>query len=196
MRVRAPAIISRHVEDGHGAGPETTAATAGARLHRRSITGRAGDILLPKGAGEDEDVEPALFSYPGPKPQSRETAIVMLADSAEAAVRSSSEPLAGGNRRARRRGHRRADWRRASSTTPTSRCANSNVISESFKATLRGRLPSATGIPAAGEPKRSQGASPTTSRRRRRSRRWRFLRRRRRRARGETKSRRRPENRR
>ncbi len=36
----------------------------------------------------DEEVDPADFTYPGPKPQSREAAIIMLADSVEAAVRS------------------------------------------------------------------------------------------------------------
>lgn len=35
-------------------------------------------------------VSPELFRYPGPKPQSRETAIAMLADSCEAVVRASS----------------------------------------------------------------------------------------------------------
>jgi hypothetical protein len=39
-------------------------------------------------AGEHEVVDVEQFTYPGPKPQSRETAILMLADSCEAAVRS------------------------------------------------------------------------------------------------------------
>jgi putative nucleotidyltransferase with HDIG domain len=40
-------------------------------------------------AGDDESlVEVADFTYPGPKPQSRETGVLMLADSCEAAVRS------------------------------------------------------------------------------------------------------------
>lgn len=40
-------------------------------------------------SGDDVDVE--AFRYPGPRPQSRETAIVMLADSSEATVRSSAD---------------------------------------------------------------------------------------------------------
>lgn len=40
---------------------------------------------------QDPNVDPALFRYPGPKPQSRETAIVMLADSTEAMVRASED---------------------------------------------------------------------------------------------------------
>jgi len=39
----------------------------------------------------DPRVDPGMFRYPGPRPQSRETAIVMLADSTEAMVRSSED---------------------------------------------------------------------------------------------------------
>ena len=49
-------------------------------------------------AGGDTEVDEKDFRYPGPKPQSRETALVMLADGCEAAVRSarpnSAEELA------------------------------------------------------------------------------------------------------
>ena len=38
-------------------------------------------------AGDENDVDPADFSYPGPIPQSRETAILMMADSCESAIR-------------------------------------------------------------------------------------------------------------
>jgi hypothetical protein len=44
-----------------------------------------------KAAEHDPNVDPALFAYPGPRPQSKETAIVMLADSTEAMVRSSPD---------------------------------------------------------------------------------------------------------
>lgn len=43
-------------------------------------------------AAEGEEVDDAPFRYPGPKPQSREAAILMLADGCEAAVRSLDEP--------------------------------------------------------------------------------------------------------
>jgi len=39
-------------------------------------------------AGDDEVVDIEQFTYPGPRPQSKETAILMLGDSSEAAVRS------------------------------------------------------------------------------------------------------------
>ena len=42
-----------------------------------------------KAALTEPEVDPALFVYDGPRPQSRETAIAMLADSCEAVVRSS-----------------------------------------------------------------------------------------------------------
>lgn len=54
-----------------------------------------GTRLIPfffrKASQQDPHVDPARFRYPGPKPQSRETAIVMLADSTEAMVRSSAD---------------------------------------------------------------------------------------------------------
>jgi putative nucleotidyltransferase with HDIG domain len=44
-----------------------------------------------KAAESDPGVDPAAFQYPGPRPQSKETAIVMLADSTEAVVRASAD---------------------------------------------------------------------------------------------------------
>ena len=38
-------------------------------------------------AGDENGIDPADFAYPGPIPQSRETAIVMMADSCESAIR-------------------------------------------------------------------------------------------------------------
>ncbi len=44
-----------------------------------------------KAAEKDPEIDPAIFTYPGPRPRSRETAIAMLADSTEAVVRSSRD---------------------------------------------------------------------------------------------------------
>ena len=44
-----------------------------------------------KNAHPDEEVDTAPFSYPGPNPQTREQAILMMADSVEAASRSLSD---------------------------------------------------------------------------------------------------------
>ena len=43
-------------------------------------------------AGNSEKINEAEFRYPGPKPQFKEAAILMLADSAEAAARSLAHP--------------------------------------------------------------------------------------------------------
>ncbi|MFA4842312.1 MAG: HDIG domain-containing metalloprotein [Candidatus Omnitrophota bacterium] len=45
-----------------------------------------------EGLEEDEEVREEGFRYPGPKPNSKETAIVLLADSVEAATRALREP--------------------------------------------------------------------------------------------------------
>ncbi|MEW5865432.1 MAG: HDIG domain-containing metalloprotein [Bacillota bacterium] len=45
--------------------------------------------------GKEETIDEEDFRYPGPKPQTKEAAIVMLADSVEAAVRSLARPTPG-----------------------------------------------------------------------------------------------------
>ena len=40
----------------------------------------------------EEEVDSGVFTYPGPKPYSKETAILMMADSAEASARSLKNP--------------------------------------------------------------------------------------------------------
>ncbi|NNF08418.1 MAG: hypothetical protein HKN21_16780, partial [Candidatus Eisenbacteria bacterium] len=47
--------------------------------------------FFTKAAETDPEVEEADYRYPGPKPQTKETAIVMLGDAAEATVRSLDE---------------------------------------------------------------------------------------------------------
>ena len=49
-----------------------------------------------KAKKENEDVDKSIFCYPGPKPYSKETAILMMADSVEAASKSLQEPTAQG----------------------------------------------------------------------------------------------------
>jgi putative nucleotidyltransferase with HDIG domain len=84
-------IVSRHVEDGLDLSREH-------RLPHQVqdfITQHHGSgrvaYFYRKAVEADKDVDPSMFSYPGPKPQSREVAIVMLADSAEAVIRSSTD---------------------------------------------------------------------------------------------------------
>ncbi len=49
-----------------------------------------------KAKKESEDINKSIFCYPGPKPYSKETAILMMADSVEAASKSLQEPTAEG----------------------------------------------------------------------------------------------------
>jgi hypothetical protein len=74
-RYRLPSAIRAFIPEHHGTG--TTLA-----FYRMAVrdAGDAGDTV------REED-----FQYPGPKPQTRETAILMLADGCEARVRS-AEP--------------------------------------------------------------------------------------------------------
>ena len=48
--------------------------------------------FLDKAREENPDVDESLFCYPGPRPHSRETAIVMLADAVEATARALTDP--------------------------------------------------------------------------------------------------------
>ncbi|MCH7809567.1 MAG: HDIG domain-containing protein [Chloroflexi bacterium] len=90
-----------------------------------------------KAALEDPNADAEKFRYPGPKPQTKETAIVMLADSVEAVVRSSKD-----------RSHERIDelvdgvirerFNEGQLDESDMTMRDLKVIAESFKATLRG----------------------------------------------------------
>jgi putative nucleotidyltransferase with HDIG domain len=88
-------IIQSHVADGlalaEAAGlPEVVKAFIPEHHGTTYIT-----YFLSRARGSDPDgrVDPADFRYPGPRPQSAETAVAMLADSAEAAIRVLGNPL-------------------------------------------------------------------------------------------------------
>jgi putative nucleotidyltransferase with HDIG domain len=84
-------IVLRHVTDGvelareHGLPSQVRDF-----ISQHHGTGQA-TYFYRKAVEADEDVDPSQFTYPGPKPQSQEVAIVMLADSVEAAIRASSD---------------------------------------------------------------------------------------------------------
>jgi putative nucleotidyltransferase with HDIG domain len=88
-------IILGHVNDGLELAQKyrlPTAVQAFIPEHHGTSTTLAFYRMAVKAAGDNGDeVRKEDFSYPGPKPQSRETAILMLADSSEARVRS-AEP--------------------------------------------------------------------------------------------------------
>ena len=68
---RLPAIVRAFIPEHHGT---------------RLVT-----YFYRKAAARNPDLDAALFAYPGPRPQSLETSVVMLADSCEAVVRSSNQ---------------------------------------------------------------------------------------------------------
>ncbi|RME47345.1 MAG: HDIG domain-containing protein, partial [Caldilineae bacterium] len=59
-----------------------------AEHHGTEVTGYFYQQAVQAANGDEVQVNKARFTYPGPKPQSRETAILMLADASEATVRS------------------------------------------------------------------------------------------------------------
>ena len=84
-------IIKKHVSDGLelGHGLPRIIRDYIATHHGTSKTGYF--YITYKNAHPDEEVDDQFFSYPGPKPFTREQAILMLADSVEAAARSIKE---------------------------------------------------------------------------------------------------------
>jgi cyclic-di-AMP phosphodiesterase PgpH len=116
-RYRLPARVRAFVPEHHGT---------------RLVT-----YFYRKASQEDPNIDPERFRYPGPRPQSKETAIVMLADSVEAVVRASKD-----------RSHERID--ELVEAVINERVAEGQLdecdltlkdlrtIAESFKATLRG----------------------------------------------------------
>jgi putative nucleotidyltransferase with HDIG domain len=84
-------IIFDHVNDGVALArqhklPKRVAAFIPEHHGTRTVS-----YFYRRAAEQDPDIDQEEFRYPGPRPQSRETAIAMLADSTEAAVRSSPD---------------------------------------------------------------------------------------------------------
>lgn len=74
-----PQVIIDMIEQHHG----TTLVDYFFHEATRELQGRA---------GADEDVEESAFRYPGPKPQTKEAAVMMLTDCVESASRALSDP--------------------------------------------------------------------------------------------------------
>jgi putative nucleotidyltransferase with HDIG domain len=91
---RSAAIIREHVRDGLKIASEHRLPP----FIRDFICEHHGTSVISyfldkaKSESPESDVDPADFAYPGPKPQSRETAIVMLADGIESATRVLQDP--------------------------------------------------------------------------------------------------------
>lgn len=88
--VRSADIIISHVTDGEKMARQNRLP---ARLRDFILEHHGTQVLYfyqqaVERAGDNQEVDVEQFTYPGPKPQSRETAVLMIADSCEAAVRS------------------------------------------------------------------------------------------------------------
>jgi hypothetical protein len=87
------ATIVKHVEDGMKLAQEyhlpPQIAAFISEHHATSLTRYQYKQAVEKSGGEDK-VDAGLFRYPGPNPNSKETALLMLADSCEARVRAES----------------------------------------------------------------------------------------------------------
>ncbi|MCI0520270.1 MAG: HDIG domain-containing protein [Chloroflexi bacterium] len=158
------AIIIRHVTDG----------VELARQHR--IPRRIQDFILEhhgtlmaryqyvravKAAGGDESkVDVTAFTYPGPRPRSRETAILMLADGSEAHVRAERPSNETEMREIIRRAvQNRVDAGQLDLTNLTLR--DLDTIVDSFATTLRGIYHPRIEYPQLEKPAAPAGDSPT-----------------------------------
>lgn len=136
-----PAVSAKFVAEHVKAGMELTGKYRVPAVVRAFVREHHGTRLITyfyrKASAADPTVDPEKFRYPGPRPQSRETAIVMLADSVEAVVRSSKD-------RSFERIDELADSviRERVSEGQLDDCnltlRDLTVIGESFKSTLRG----------------------------------------------------------
>ena len=84
-------VIHQHVTAGIELGRREHLPEALLRFIPEHHGTRLAVFFYRRAAEANPDVSSDLFRYPGPKPQSRETALVMLADASEAAVRASSD---------------------------------------------------------------------------------------------------------
>jgi cyclic-di-AMP phosphodiesterase PgpH len=88
-------IISGHIRDGidlgyeHGLPVQVIGFIP--QHHGTSVMSYFQDKALREAGGREDLVDERIYRYPGPKPQSREAAILMLADGVEASVRSLDE---------------------------------------------------------------------------------------------------------
>ncbi|MXZ46233.1 MAG: HDIG domain-containing protein [Chloroflexi bacterium] len=88
-------LIQQHVQVGLDLARREGLPAAVAQFIPQHHGTRRVQFFYRRAAAEDPSVDPDLFRYPGPRPQSREAAIIMLADSSEAAVRASSDRTVG-----------------------------------------------------------------------------------------------------
>ena len=151
---------------------QVAAAEGAHRVHPAAPRDGDHELLLRPGegagAGPGVDRRRAdAFRHVGPKPQSREAALLMLADSVEASVRSLVVARRAGHPGDGRRGSSRSASTTASSTSATSPCATSS-------ASARRSSASSSACTTRGSPtRRTRSSSSSRAARVRRGRRWR-----------------------
>lgn len=84
-------VIMRHVSAGVDLGRKHNLPEAVIAFIPQHHGNRLVAYFYREAAKVKPDVDPTLFQYPGPKPQTREAALVMLADSCEASVRAATD---------------------------------------------------------------------------------------------------------
>jgi putative nucleotidyltransferase with HDIG domain len=129
-------IISDHVRDGYNLARQYKLPARVAQFIPEHHGTRTVTYFYRRAAEEDPNVDVDTFRYPGPRPQSRETAIAMLADSCEATVRSSPDRSAESINRVVEEvfSERLAEGQLDDSDLTLK---NIRALAESFKATLR-----------------------------------------------------------
>jgi membrane-associated HD superfamily phosphohydrolase len=89
--VTSAQIIAEHVRDGEELARQYRLPTTLQAFIAQHHGTRLVSYFYRKAAAEGGDVDTRAYAYPGPRPASRETAIVMLADSIEAAARAAAQ---------------------------------------------------------------------------------------------------------
>ena len=86
-------VLISHVKDGLEIAAQTNLPKALRPFIREHHGTTIQKYFYEKAKALGEDVKEEDFRYPGPRPQSRETALVMVADSVEAAIKARSKPF-------------------------------------------------------------------------------------------------------
>ncbi len=140
--------------------PRWSSISTSARCSSRRTRAPGGKIMNIR--EEDiPEVREESFRYPGPRPQTRECAIISLADSIESASRSLEKRHAAEDRSARRRHHREAAARWAAQGMRPDAARTRGTVGESFKHTLQSMMHSRVAYPTDKETKRETPAPPT-----------------------------------
>ncbi len=84
-------VLISHVRDGMEIAEETKLPKTIRGFYSRACGTTVQKYFYEKALALDENTTEEQFRYPGPSPQSRETALVMLADSVEAAVKAKNK---------------------------------------------------------------------------------------------------------